>query len=42
MTMDKQRFEGGLKKATGAIKFNWKGTHSSLAHVEQTDKGLVA
>lgn len=29
-------------KSTGAIKFNWKGTHSSLAHVEQTDKGLVA
>jgi hypothetical protein len=29
-------------KATGAIKFDWKGTHSSLAHVEQTDKGLVA
>jgi hypothetical protein len=29
-------------KATGAIKFNWKGTHSSLAHVEHTDKGLVA
>jgi len=29
-------------KATGAIKFDWKGTHSSLAHVEQTNKGLVA
>ena len=29
-------------KATGAIKFEWKGTHSSLAHVEHTDKGLVA
>ncbi len=29
-------------KATGAIKFQWKGTHSSLAYVEQTNKGLVA
>jgi len=29
-------------KGTGAIKFDWKGTHSSLAHVEHTDKGLVA
>lgn len=28
--------------ATGAIKFDWKGTHSSLAHVEQTNNGLVA
>jgi len=29
-------------KSTGAIKFDWQKTHSSLADVEQTDKGLVA
>lgn len=29
-------------KSTGAIKFDWKGTHSSLAEVEHTDKGLIA
>jgi hypothetical protein len=29
-------------RSTGTIKFDWKGTHSSLAHVEQTNKGLVA
>ena len=29
-------------KSTGAIKFDWKGTHASLALVEHTDKGLVA
>lgn len=29
-------------KSTGAIKFEWRGTHSSLAHVQQTDKGLLA
>jgi hypothetical protein len=29
-------------RSTGAIKFEWKGTHSSLAHVEHTHKGLVA
>ncbi len=29
-------------KSTGAIKFDWKGSHSSLADVEHTDKGLVA
>jgi hypothetical protein len=28
-------------KSTGAIKFEWHGTHSSLAIVEQTDKGLM-
>ncbi|MGH2361521.1 MAG: DUF1326 domain-containing protein [bacterium] len=29
-------------KSTGEIKFDWKKTHSSLADVEHTDKGLVA
>jgi hypothetical protein len=29
-------------KSTGEIKFDWKGTHSSLADVEHTEKGLVA
>ena len=29
-------------KGTGAIKFDHKGTHSSLAEVEHTEKGLVA
>lgn len=29
-------------KSTGAIKFDWKGTNSNLAHVEQTPAGLVA
>jgi hypothetical protein len=28
-------------KSSGAIKFDWHGTHSSLAIVEQTDKGLM-
>jgi len=32
----------GSLKATGAIKFDWQGTHSSLAEVEHTEKGLVA
>ena len=27
--------------STGAIRFDWEGTHSSLAMVEHTDKGLV-
>lgn len=27
---------------TGAIKFCWRGTHSSLAYVVHTDTGLVA
>ena len=27
-------------KSTGAIKFDWKGTHASLALVEHTEKGL--
>ena len=27
--------------STGAIRFDWQGTHSSLAMVEHTDKGLV-
>jgi hypothetical protein len=29
-------------KSTGAIKFNWSGTHSSLAEVEHTQDGLMA
>jgi hypothetical protein len=29
-------------KSTGGIDFDWKRTHSSLAHVTHTDKGLVA
>lgn len=29
-------------KSTGAIKFDWSKTHSSLADVDHTDKGLVA
>jgi hypothetical protein len=29
-------------KSTGAIKFDWKKTNSSLADIEHTDKGLVA
>jgi hypothetical protein len=29
-------------KSTGAIKFDWKGTNSNLAEVEQTHAGLVA
>lgn len=29
-------------KSTGAIKFDLKGTHASLALVEHTDKGLMA
>lgn len=32
----------GTLKATGAIKFDHAMTHSSLADVEHTDKGLVA
>jgi len=28
-------------KSTGAIKFDWRGTHSSLAVVEHTDQGLA-
>jgi hypothetical protein len=28
--------------STGEIKFDWKGTHSSLAEVEHTDEALVA
>jgi hypothetical protein len=30
-----------VMKASGAIKFNHTKTHSSLAHVEHTNKGLV-
>jgi hypothetical protein len=29
-------------KSTGEIKYDWKGTHSSLAEVEHTDEALVA
>ena len=29
-------------RATGEIKFDWKGTHSSLAEIEHTDEALVA
>jgi len=29
-------------KSTGAIKFDWQQTHSSLAEVEHTQEGLVA
>lgn len=29
-------------QATGEIKFDWSRTHSSLAFVQHTDKGLVA
>ena len=32
----------GTLKSTGAIKFDWQGTNSSLADVEHTEKGLVA
>ena len=32
----------GVLKGTGPIKFDHKGTHSSLADVEHTEKGLVA
>ncbi|TMB79590.1 MAG: DUF1326 domain-containing protein [Chloroflexi bacterium] len=29
-------------KSTGAVKFNWQKTHSSLAEIEHTQDGLVA
>jgi hypothetical protein len=29
-------------RATGEIKFDWTGTHSSLAEIEHTDEALVA
>jgi hypothetical protein len=29
-------------RSTGAIEYDWKGTHSSLAEVEHTDEALVA
>lgn len=32
----------GKLKATGEIKFDWQGTHSSLAEVEHTPEGLAA
>lgn len=34
--------QAAMLKSNGAIKFEWQKTHSSLAEVEQTDKGLVA
>jgi hypothetical protein len=32
----------GALKGMGALKFDWEGTHSSLAAVEHTHEGLVA
>jgi hypothetical protein len=32
----------GVLKGMGALKFDWEGTHSSLADVEHTHEGLVA
>jgi hypothetical protein len=29
-------------RSTGAVEFDWKGTHSSLADVEHTNEALVA
>lgn len=34
--------QAAMLKSNGAIRFEWQKTHSSLAEVEQTDKGLVA
>jgi len=31
-----------VNRATGAIKFDWPNSHSQMANVEHTDKGLVA
>ncbi|HEV2583073.1 MAG TPA: DUF1326 domain-containing protein [Ktedonobacteraceae bacterium] len=33
--------QSAVLKGTGEIKFDWKGTHSSLAEVEHTPAGLV-
>jgi hypothetical protein len=32
----------GVLKGKGTLKFDWEGTHSSLANVEHTHEGLVA
>lgn len=32
----------GVLRSTGAIRFQWEGTHSSLAIVDHTHQGLVA
>jgi hypothetical protein len=32
----------GVLKGTGALKFDWEKTHSSLAQVEHTNEGLAA
>jgi hypothetical protein len=34
--------QAALLSSSGEIKFDWKGTHSSLAEVEHTDEALVA
>jgi hypothetical protein len=31
-----------MLSSSGEVKFDWKGTHSSLAHVEHTHEALVA
>lgn len=30
-----------VNRGTGPIAYDWPGSHSSLAHVEQTQAGLV-
>ena len=32
----------GTLKSTGEIKFDWSGTHSSLAEVDHTPEGIAA
>jgi len=32
----------GMLKSTGEVKFDWKGTHSSLAELEHTPEGVAA
>jgi hypothetical protein len=32
----------GVLKGTGEIKFDWSGTHSSLADVDHTAEGVAA
>ncbi len=34
--------QSAVLKGTGAIQFDHKDTHSSMAEVEHTEKGLVA
>ena len=31
-----------VRRGTGEIKFDWEGTHSSLAEIEYTDEALVS